>query len=379
MILLKKNRIIKLVCLVLTIAFVMTGCTSGQRLSELTIVQAVGIDLENNKTHVSMQYLNLDKNTGSTDSLSGNITSVAYGSSNGISSAISSASKVLSQKIFFGQNKLIVFGENYAKNNLVKGLDYLIRSVDSRPDVLVAMSDEKASSIVKSSENDAKLPAERIYDLLELGEETGLGASITVNELLNLYAEPTSDVFLPVLSVNNDRVRCTGLAVFSKEKFVTQLNPTETFGFLFVNNKVKGGAISVKNKNLGNIGVEILSSKSKRKAYISNGKLHFDVNVKLNIMLDEVENGTTTAVKESEIKEIERLIDRRVRYMCLSAINTCFENNSDQFKIGKYLSMNDLKNYNELKKNWRDILPNSVVNISVEASLEKVNDNSVRQ
>lgn len=376
--LLKSSKYLRIAAVVILVSFLFSGCDGGQRLSDLTIVQAVGIDSNKGKTQVSIQYLNLDKNAGSTDSLTGNITSVAYGTSNGIGSAISSASKVLSQKVFFGQNKLIAFGSEYAKKNLVKGLDYLIRSVDSRPDVLVAMSEKKASDIVSCSENDSKLPAERIYDLLELGEETGLGATITVNELLNLYAEPTSDVYLPVLTEKKKRVKCTGLAIFSQEKYATDLNTGETFGFLLVNNKIKGGAISVASEKLGNIGVEILSANAKRNAYFSGNTLHFDVKIKLGVMLDEVEHGTTAAVKEPEIKEIERLVNRRVKYMCNSAVKKCYTHRSDPFKTGKLLSMNSLKQYNSLQNNWRDILPGAIINITVHSDLKRVNDNSVR-
>lgn len=375
----KINKYFRIATALVLVTFVFSGCNGGKRLSDLTIVQAVGIDMQDNNTRVSMQYLNLDKNTGNMDSLSGNITSVAYGTSNGISSAISSASKVLSQEAFFGQNKLIIFGREYAQNNLVKGLDYLIRSVDSRPDVLLAMSDKKASDIVSCNENDSKVPAEKIYDLLELGERTGLGVSQTVNDLLNLYADPTSDVYLPVLSLNNKTVRCTGLAMFSQEKYVTSLNATQTFGFLFVNNEVEGGAINVASEKFGNIGVEILSSKSTRSAYVSDNLLHFDVKIKLNIVLNEVEKGTTIAIKEQEIKEIEKLVNRYVSYMCTSAVNQCFGSKSDPFKTGKYLSMNSPEHYNALKDIWRDILPDAVINITVDTKLQKVSNNSVRQ
>lgn len=376
---LKKCRIIKIASVILAVSLLFSGCCNGQRLSDLTIVQAVGIDKKDENTQISLQYLNLSKSTGSTESLSENITSVAYGTSNSISAAISTASKVLSQRVFFGQNKLVIFGSKYAQNNLTKGLDYLVRSVDSRPDVLVAISEDKASDVISCCENDTMLPANKIYELLKLGEETGLGASVTVNHMLNMYSEITSDIYLPVLSLNNKIVKCKGIAVFSQEKYKKTLTPFQSFGMLFINGNIKNGSLNVNNDALGNIGVEILSSKSKRSAYVSNGQLHFDIRIKLRIMLDEIERGTTTSVQHPETKTIESLVSEKVRRMCMSSVKECFSLGSDPFMMGKYLARDSEKQYNALKNNWRELLPYTSVSIKVTADLEKVNDNSVRQ
>lgn len=376
---LKKYRIIKIVSVIIAVSLLFSGCCNGQRLSELTIVQAVGIDKKDDKTQISLQYLNLDKSTGNTESLSDNITTVAYGTSNSISSAISTASKVLSQRVFFGQNKLVIFGSEYVQDNLEKGLDYLVRSVDSRPDVLVAISEDKAYDVISCCENEIMLPASKIYELLKLGEETGLGASVTVNQMLGMYSEPTSDIYLPVLSLNEKVVKCKGIAVFSKEKYQKTLTPSQSFGMLFINGNIKNGSLSVKNDDLGNVGVEILSSKSKRSAYVSNGQLHFDIKIRLRLLLDEVEKGTTTSVQQPEVKMIESLVNKKVKQMCLSSVKECFSVGSDPFMTGKYLARDSEYQYNALKDSWREILPSAVVNVTVSTDLEKVNDNSVRQ
>lgn len=366
------------VCIVL-ICLLFTGCQSSQRLSDLTIVQGVGIDLQKKNTKVSMQYLNLNQSSGATDSLSGNITSTADGTADSISNAISSASKTLSQKIFFGQNKLIVFGSEYAKSNIEKGLDYIFRSIDSRPDVLVAISDGTAEEVIKSKEKDAHVPAEHVYDLLKVGEENGLGAVVTVNDLLNLYSDATSDIYLPVIKSVDENVQCKGIAVFSKGKYRTTLNENQTFGFLFVKDKIDGGAITVRNNEFGSVGVEIISSKTKNSVSIKNGKIEFNCNIYIEFMLDEIEKGITTAVNEEKIKDIESLVNSKVKKMCLSAITVCFENKSDPFMTGRYTAKTDGAYYDMLKENWRENLDDIDLNITVNSALEKVNNNSIRE
>lgn len=369
----------KIVICLLLVCLLFAGCESSQSLSDLTIVQGIGIDLEKKETKVSLQYLNLAQSGGSTDTLSGNITSTADGSASCISDAISSASKTLSQEIFFGQNKIIVFGSDYAEKSVEKGMDYLLRSVDSRPDVLVAISDGSAEDVISSKERDARVPAENIYNLLRVGEKNGLGAVVTVNDLLNLYSDETSDIYLPVIKPVDDNVQCEGIAVFSEEEYKTTLNENQTFGFLFVKNKIDGGAITVSNDELGSVGLEIINSKTRNSISIKNGRPVFNCNITVEFMLDEIEKGITAAVDEKKTKAIESLVNAKIKKMCMSAISTCFENKSDPFMVGRYTAKADDSYYSSVKKNWRDNLSDIEINITVHSSLEKVNDNSVRE
>lgn len=372
-------KVFKTVISIMLVCLLFAGCESSQSLSDLTIVQGVGIDLQDNDTKVSLQYLNLAQSGGSTDSLSGNITSTADGKATSISDALSSASKTLSQEIFFGQNKIIVFGYDYAKESISKGMDYLIRSVDSRPDVLVAISSTSAEDVINSKEKEARVPAENIYNLLRVGEQNGLGAVVTVNDLLNLYSDETSDIYLPVLKSVEDNVLCEGIAIFSQEKYKATLDENQTFGFLFVNNKIDGGAITVRNDELGIVGVEIINSKTKNSISIKNGKPVFNCEINIKFMLDEVEKGITTSVNQKAINKIQSLVNTKVEKMCLSAINTCFENKSDPFMAGRYTAKADSDYYDEVKKDWRDTLDDIQINITVHSELEKVNDNSIRE
>jgi hypothetical protein len=96
-------------------------------------------------------------------------------------------------------------------------------------------------------------------------------------------------------------------------------------------------------------------------------------------MLDEIENGITTAVDEKKIKSIESLVEKKVQSMCNSAFNACISNKSDVFMIGRYVAKTDEDYYNSIKNNWQNALQNVDFNITVDCKLEKVNDNSIRE
>lgn len=371
----KKARNIVLILITLSL---LTGCSTSQSLSDLSIVEAVGIDYENEKTAVSLQYLNLAKGGSTTDAINSNITSVANGQANNISSAISNASSALSQEIFFGQSKVIVFGKEYVEYGIDKGLDYLLRSVDSRPDVLVAMSEKKALDVIKSEERGARIPAESIYNLLETGEKNGFGAVVSVSDLLNMYADKTSDIYLPVIKLNEKYCSISGIALFSKEKYKTSLNKNESLGFLILKNKMKNGFVNIYDKELGSVSVEIVFAKSKNKIEISKNGYTFKSNIKLDLTLDEVEKGTTAAIDEKKIKEVEALANKKVETLCRSAFDACVTNESDALMLGRYLAKSNPNAYRKSADSWRENLKNIGFEIEVSSELEKVNDTALR-
>lgn len=368
----------KIVICILAIAFSFSGCMPTQNLSHLTVVQGIGIDLSKSETRITIQYLNLSK-TGGTQALNGNITAVADGNAKNISDALSSASKTLSKKVFFGQNKIIVFGSDYVKEHMTDGLNYLFRSVDGRPDVLVAMSDKKAEDIIRNKERESRIPAQTVYDLLEIGEANGLGATVTVNEALNMYSNPTSDLYFPVLTSNETNVACKGIAVFSKEKYADTLNAYESFGFLFINNKIDGGTLLVSDSQMGIIGLEIISSDTKKSVSVKGGEITFNCDVSATLVINELENGFSESLDQSKINKIQVLSKKRIKSMCTKAFEKCVKSKSDPYMIGRYLAKADGKYYDKVKDNWRGQLSSVKFNIRVDTQVKKVNDNSRRQ
>jgi spore germination protein KC len=370
-------KLAKAISLVLVMCFMLCACSASRNLSDLTIVQGVAIDADNTNTKVTLQYLNTEKNTGSTESLAENITAVTSGSGVNITSAVSSASKVLSDTIFFGQNKLIVFGYDYAKESITKGLDYLLRGVDSRPDVLLAMSDKTAKEIIESEERGSRVPAQSIADLLKTGEKNGISCAVYVSELMNLYADKTSDIYMPVLTPLDKCASCNGIAIFSNDKYATTLNEDETFGFLMMLDKVKEGTMTINSETLGNVSIDITATKTKNYVSVKDSNIVFNSEIKMEFLLNDVENGTTVSVNSKETKDIEKLVEEKIRKDCTNAFNTCKSNRSDVLMIGRYLAKSDSSVYDAKKDNWREYLPNVSINLTVKTELTKVNDNSI--
>lgn len=372
-------KLFKILAAVLIIALSFSGCMERQTLQDLSVVEGMAIDEKENEITVTVQTLNLAKSGNGSEALGGNITLNSSENGSTISEAISKLSKDLSSRLFLGQNKMTVFGRDVAENGVDDNLDYFIRSAYSRPDVLLCIADGKASDILKCKENDALVPSEDIVRLLQNGERSGMGAAVTVNETLKRYASPTSDIYLPVLKAEKDMIKFEGLALFCDSKMAGVANDDETFGILIMNDKVENAMLNMFDEKMGNIGVNILSAKVKRNTEIKNGRIVFSVDIKMDLMLEELEKGYVSTIDNSAIDKIERLSCEKVQNICFSAYEKMKECRCDGVKAGEYLTKSDSKTYALLKDNWNDYFAASAVETSVECNITKINDNSLEE
>ena len=369
----------KIITCIIALSLLFSSCSqTSKRINDLTIVQSLGIDSKESETEVNIQYLNLYSGSGSTQQLEGNITSITGGRGKNISSAVFSASKTVSNEIFFGQNKLIVFGEEFAKSNIEDGIEYLLKSAESRPDVPVAIGSPDSASILKSKEAGAKIPAENIYSLIRLGEESGHCPEVTVCDLLNLYNDETSDIFLPVLSCEKDNVKCKGCAVFSENELAAVLSEAQTFGFLIVKNRFESGITTFDSAELGRISVKTISSGAKKKIETENGKIILNINIKSKIQINETGKSIKKPLSESDCALLKKQYEKHLEALCLSAVKKCFESQSDPFMTARYLYFRDRNLYGEVKDNWRERLKDISVIIKADSELQRVGNNTVQ-
>ena len=367
----------KIIISVVLILLLFSGCSdASNNLKDLSIVEGMGIDLKDEEVVITVQTLNLSKEGFGAEALSGNITMNSEGSGRNISEAIARVKERLSKELFFGQNRLIVFGMDLAKNYINKNLDYILRSADSRMDVSVCIAEKEASEIMESKENEALVPSASITSLLELGEKSGFAVNVTTNELLNVYLDKTSDMYFPVISAGEKSASVVGVAIYSGNELAKVLDKNSTYGFLFLSNKISYGVLNVENEEFGKIGLNIISSLTKTRTSVENGRVVFHADVKSQLMIDAMEHGLINSITRENLYEIKELAEEMISSYCQNAFLDCVQSKSDCLRIGESLAMFSPNNYAKLSDDWKNVLPTAVIDLNVDCEFKKINENS---
>ena len=367
----------KLIACIVMIAAMLSGCVNTVHLKDLMIVEGMGVEMQDDNVNVIIQTLKLGAAAGS-ETPQGNRTYNTEGKGNTIVDAVSGLSKSVSKKLFFGQNKLIVFSRDIAENDFEEKLDYFLRSSDSRIDVAVCLSDKSAKQIIESKENDAGVPSENIVYLLKNGEEAGLSAYVTMGDLMNMASDKTSDVYLAVLEKKEDQdnVQTKGLGLFNKQKLAYVTNDDETMGFLLIADKVKTCSIEFEDEELGKVSVKIFNPKVEKEVYVSDGNIIFSVNIRSQLMIDEVEKGMITSLDDDKLKRICSKADEELERLCINAFFVCRDNGSDSLRVGEYLARDCPKVYENVSDEWDVYFKNVGLSVNADTSLKKISDNT---
>lgn len=366
----------KIFALMLAFCILFSGCTTSRHLKDLVIVEGMGIDQRDGKVSVTLQTLNVGINNGS-QTPQGNMTVNTEKEGSSITDSINNLSKSLSKRIFFGQNKLIVIGKDLAEKDFKGNIDFFLRSADARSDVAVCISDSEAKDIIESEESDASVPCENILYLIQNNEKSGLCTYITTEQILNLYADKTSDIFIPVLErKKKENVSTKGIGLFSKDRLVYVTDDEETTGFVILAAKAKDIAIEAKDDKLGKIGVKISKIKCKKSAASQNGTVIFKVSVDADMLIDEIENGIGVKMTEEDLGRICTDVEKRISELCSNAFSSCQRYNSDSVRLGEQLAKDDPDAYSAMSDSWDKYFQNSKIEVKANIQLKKISDNT---
>ena len=354
-----------------------TGCTGSRHLKDLFIVEGLGIDYYDNNLSVTLQGLKVNVSNAS-DTPLGNMVVNTSASGTTVSNAINNIAKAVSKRAFFGHNKIIVLSKELAQNDIKNYIDYFLRSEDSRADVAICVSNEKAKFILESKENDANVPSENILFLINNNEETGQSILVNENEFLMLYEDKCSDIYLPVIERKDDEstVKSAGIALFSDNRLAYITNDIETKGFVILNNKAKDVLIQISDKKFGKIDVKLSNIKCKKSASIVENKVYFNVEINADIILGEIEKGAQNKLSKKDNKRLCALVEKACNEMISKTYNACIYAKSNALRIGKFIARDCPEYYEKHLSDSNGGFQEAELNVNSYINLEKISDNS---
>ena len=354
-----------------------TGCTGSRHLKDLFIVEGLGIDYYDNNLSVTLQGLKVNVSNAS-DTPLGNMVVNTSASGTTVSNAINNIAKAVSKRAFFGHNKIIVLSKELAQNDIKNYIDYFLRSEDSRADVAICVSNEKAKFILESKENDANVPSENILFLINNNEETGQSILVNENEFLMLYEDKYSDIYLPVIERKDDEstVKSAGIALFSDNRLAYITNDIETKGFVILNNKAKDVLIQISDEKFGKIDVKLSNIKCKKSASIVENKAYFNVEINADIILGEIEKGTQNKLSKKDNKRLCALVEKACNEMISETYNACIYAKSNALRIGKFIARDCPEYYEKHLSDSNGGFQEAEFNVNSYINLEKISDNS---
>lgn len=365
--------------------FILSGCWDSIEIQNLAIITAAAIDSEeNHKVKVSVQIFiprTITSGEYGEDPSLGS-TFVREGIGKNLAEAISVLQTNIPRKLFWGQCKIFIFGQDLAKTGIRKELDFLIRHPAPRINSNLYVSEGKASNLLKLIP-----PLERYSGevLSKFSQHQEVGVGTTLSDISKDLTEASQSFSLPYIKrLKSDEYArksyetiptIVGTAIFKKDKMIGNIDLEETRGLLWLSRKIQKSTVSIKPEENENEVIMMPTSGSVRfKPQIINNQ--WIMNIQIQVAASIIQNETfLSLLQEDVITKLEKGLENKLRDRISKTLEKIQkEYKADVVGFGRRFHQKYPEQWKKVKDHWDEKFPEVDVKLSVNATIKRSGD-----
>ncbi|MBU3569954.1 Ger(x)C family spore germination protein [Priestia aryabhattai] len=240
------------------------------------------------------------------------------------------------------KNKLILFGEQFAKGDIYPSLDVIWRDPRSSMSAKLAVVKGAAVDILNIKPKLESSISQNILNLIQSTETNTIIPDETIQTLASEMLDPGDDIALPLLKIghNGTTIDVEGIALFNDRKLTGTLSQGESTLFLLLNNKRGKYARFTKNINnnkskMTNF-ISLNVDNMKRKLNVSvdkDGNVFVNLNLYLELAVEEFPTGNVP----KKLNQLNKKLSKSFTDEAEKVVKKLQEANCDAFGIGRRL------------------------------------------
>lgn len=375
----KKAIILSLLCLILPIS---TGCWDNRDITELSIISAVGIDKTNdNQIELTVQIVKPDaieaQGQGSTDNAFWTFSSTGET----IFEAVRNMLSTVNLKVLYSYNRLMVIGEDIAKEGTMDVLDFFERDHETNRRAFVLIAKGISAKEVLNAKSDLEsIPAFHIVSIIENTAALPQIIEIELIDLLKEMGSPGKNSVVGVIQpINNKKgelkvkdLKVEGGAVFKKDQLQGWLSSDETTGYLYIINEVKNGIINIPNPLNPDkkVAIEVISKGSKIDVQLKDAQPILLIEIKMEGNIGG-QQGSGDLTTDNMVEQLEIEIEKVLKEEAVTIVGLAQECKNDIFGFGEVVHRKHLSFWNTVKEDWDSEFAKASVEIKVEVAIDK--------
>ena len=361
-----KIKKIILPLILLTVLF-FSGCSNYAQLHQKLIVQAIGVDYENDKYSITVQALDF-KNLKDKDTPTVKVLELEGLT---VMEALGNISNQTGLNPLYSQNLMLIIGKPTAEQGINKLIDFFIHHYEMRPNITVCLSTGKASDILTLESNGKILEAKNIFDMINKDMKSDM-----IHFVGNIKSD-ASDPYIPCLriekSAKNSKVVSDTIAVFKNDTLSYTLDKDLSQGLLLVNGVSNPGVCVVKGlENFGDTAFELGKINTKIDVKIKDNYPEYFINIKAKANTFEIDKNLFNGNCEEIKKVLEKKLAEKLKEISQQAILECVRNKSDVFGFGKKLLNKNPNYFRPISNSWKDMIKDYKYHVNVEANISDI-------
>jgi spore germination protein KC len=275
---------------------------------------------------------------------------------------------------FYGHMKVIVIGEEVAREDLHPVLDFFVRRREIQQRINIVIANGQGRQILNITPVEENFVAFYLDRMLGALFRTGAKINTDLLEVRRSLQESGNAVLPRIRASSPTEVVAGGAAVVKDWKLAGWLSELETSGYNIVQGRLIGGSITVvdpKSKS-GLMTMIVRSSKAEKSVEFVNHNPVFTVNITSD--WDVVEKGSTTSLwDQNTLKMIQNRLQKEVQRRALNVVDKMQrEFKADIFGFGGMLNHKYPDYWRTVKQDWDErYFPNVKVNVKASVKIRR--------
>lgn len=378
----KENDMKKLFAFLLIFSvMLLSSCSEIEiiELNERLIIEAIGIDFEDGKYKVTIEGLDSFTSGSEGNNISpGRLTKCYLFEGETIGMAMNSISEITGQTPLFSQARVLVIGMDTAKHRMSEALDFFRREYTTRTDILIAVSENKASETVSADFGENVSAGSVTEAALESYRHTGKCTHTPLYKFLNSMMGETDSAFCPLIGTKDNtftekkEVDIKGTVIFGKNGKTVILTKEETLALMLINNNVENGDFTVKTDK-GTFTFEIIKNRTRFSVKTENGRVLADIDISMRCDIPEYQTENLSGLSKQDTENAAYTASRKTAELICSVIEkTLYKNGCDVFELGRKINLKDHEYYSSRISGNGSFSDSISFNINVGTSVRRI-------
>lgn len=336
------NRLGAMIISIIFLLF-LNSCAYSTPLHQRLIIEAIGIDKENEEYVVTVQYLKVESEE------EGESVGVSTCRGKSVFDALVSLTKKTEMVPMYSHNSFLLIGEDAAREGVSACLDFFVKHYESRPSSYIfIVRGHKANDILTLKSDDEYIPSKKVAEFCSDSNSTGniIAADVVkfISDLENKAADPCTAAISIDENGEEKAIVIDGTAVFKNDKLIDFIDEDETMSILLLKGKNVKGTMSFDDEE-GSKTYEIINSNNKIEVEERNGKIIFKIAIDVKANLYDIgKNNIKSYSQINQKPDLSLTLNENLRKLCNDTLRkVLYKYRIDAFDFGKYILKNKPK------------------------------------
>jgi spore germination protein KC len=373
---------IRFIMLLSLIPVVLTACWDMEPIDDTSIVNAVAIDKDKDQVRITLRILKVENqgSGGTSGQMSQSNALVFTETGPTIYEALRNITEKSGRRYFFQHNRVLIIGEEVAKEGIFPVIDFFLRRADNRTKVNVMVSRGQASGLMNVKPIQETLASDDIYKTHQHRYQlTAKTIDMTFHDASVMLSDKDKTLLLPIIehetSESEYKFRMKGTAVFQKDKMIGTLNDAETQGYVMLRNLHQESILTTSPDGFPDSKVTFILQQLKSKIIPDekDGNLSLQISIRADASIGEVNSPLPIKQLLHDGKLDDVLEKELAAIVQKTLVKSQKEMKYDYLGISEIVKRKKPKEWDRVKDRWNEVYPDLNITVSANATVRRTN------